>query len=124
MIETPTSRVWLGIAGFLIVGFVVLIARILPIGTEPTIVPYPDIMLAVTLAWVTRRPDLAPFFAIALLFFLADLILQRPPGLYTAVVLVFTDILRRRTEGMRNLPFILEWMAIAAILAGIAVAYL
>ena len=123
MVEAPTSRVWLGVLAYLSLGFTIILIRMLPIGTEPTVIPFPDFLLAITLAWVARRPDLVPFAAIAVLFFMADLLMQRPPGLYTAVVLLFTDMLRRRTEGIRNLPFVLEWMAIAAVLAGITVSY-
>lgn len=123
MVEAPTSRVWLGVIAYLGIGFMILVLRMLPIGTEPVSFPFPDLLISITLAWVTRRPDLVPFWAIAILFFMADLLLQRPPGLYTAVVLVGTDILRRQTGGMRNLPFILEWIVIAASLVAITVAY-
>ncbi len=123
MVEAPITRVWLGVVSYLGIGFAVLVLRMLPLGTEPIAVPFPDIFISVTLAWVTRRPDLVPFFAIAILFFAADLLLMRPPGLYSAVVLIATDILRRQTDGMRNLPFILEWMVIAATLVAITVGY-
>lgn len=123
MVDAPITRIWLGVASYLGIGFAVLMFRMLPLGTEPTVIPFPDLLISITLAWVARRADLVPFWAIAVLFFAADLLLMRPPGLYTAVVLIATDVLRRQTDGLRNLPFVLEWMVIAATLVAITVGY-
>lgn len=123
MVDAPITRIWLGVASYLGIGFAVLMFRMLPLGTEPTVIPFPDLLISITLAWVARRADLVPFWAIAVLFFASDLLLMRPPGLYTAVVLIATDVLRRQTDGLRNLPFVLEWMVIAATLVAITVGY-
>lgn len=123
MVEAPIMRIWLGVVSYLGLGLAVLVFRMLPLGTEPVSIPFPDLLISMTLAWVARRPDLVPFWAIAVLFFVTDLLLMRPPGLYTAVVLIATDVLRRQTDGMRNLPFVLEWMVIAATLVAITVGY-
>ena len=73
----------------------------------------PDLMLLITLAWVARRPSFAPILAIAAIFFLADLFYQRPPGLWTALVLILSETLRARSKSMRTLPFGLEWATVA-----------
>jgi rod shape-determining protein MreD len=50
---------------------------------------------------------------IAVLFLLADFLFQRPPGLWTALVLILTEILRGRSRSIRSLPFWLEWVTVA-----------
>ena len=50
---------------------------------------------------------------------LADFLFQRPPGLWAGLVLILSEILRRRARSLRTLPFWIEWstvtMGIAAI---------
>lgn len=74
----------------------------------------PDILLLVTLVWAARRPDYLPAFLVAGIFLLADFLFQRPPGLWAALVLIFTEILRSRARNLRVVPFPLEWAGIAA----------
>jgi len=45
---------------------------------------------------------------------MADLLLQRPPGLWAGLVVIFTEVLRRRSRQLRNSPFLLEWGSVAA----------
>lgn len=85
------------------------------------IAPHFLILLAVT--WVTRRPSFAPVWVIAVVFLLADFLFQRPPGLWTALVIILTEILRGRSRSMRTLPFWLEWATVAAGVATISVIY-
>ena len=42
----------------------------------------PDLLIAFAFAWSLRRPEYVPSLLLALLFLLADLLLQRPPGLW------------------------------------------
>lgn len=73
----------------------------------------PDLLILFALAWVTRRPSFVPALAIGGIFLLADMLFQRPPGLWTALVLILSEILRGRSRAMRTLPFWLEWMTVA-----------
>lgn len=73
----------------------------------------PDILLLMTLAWVTRRPSFAPAVAIAAIFLLTDFLFQRPPGLWAALVLIFSEVLRSRSRSLRTLPFWIEWATVA-----------
>lgn len=73
----------------------------------------PDLLLLLALAWVTRRPSFTPAIAIAVIFLLADMLFQRPPGLWTALVLILSEILRGRSRAMRTLPFWLEWATVS-----------
>jgi len=118
MAEAVDSRPWPGRLVWLALFVALVMAALLPFDTMPPVWAGPDLLLAITLVWVMRRPDLVPMPVIAVSWFLADILLQRPPGLMTALVLITSEVLRRRNAQLRGLPFILEWLtASAAIIA-------
>lgn len=108
----PTGP-WLGRLSWLTICFVLIFIQLLPLNTLPRSWAAPDFLLAVTLAWVARRPDYAPAFMIVPLFFITDLLFHRPPGLMTAFVLILTETLRTQANSLRNVPFPLEWATVA-----------
>ena len=83
--------------------------------------PYPvapaDVPLAITLAWIMRRPDVISPILITLAFLFADAILQRPPGLWTLIVLCASIFLRMRTRGRKEVQFLYEWFIISLVIA-------
>lgn len=83
----------------------------------------PDLLILFALAWVTRRPSFVPALAIGVIFLLADMLFQRPPGLWTALVLIASEILRGRARAMRTLPFWLEWVTVAMAIITITAIY-
>lgn len=83
----------------------------------------PNFLILLACAWVVRRTYFAPIWSIAVVFFLADMLFQRPPGLWTALMLILTEILRARSRSMRTLPFWLEWGTVAAGITAISVIY-
>ncbi len=87
----------------------------------PTAWPGPDLMLAFTFVWVIRRPDYVPVLLIAAIFLLEDMLLMRPPGLWTLIVLIATEILRDRAAQTREMPFMAEWAMVAIVLIGMVV---
>lgn len=91
--------------------------------TDPARWIMPDLLILLALAWVTRRPSFAPVLAIAAIFLLADMLFQRPPGLWTALVLIASEILRGRARSMRTLPFWLEWATVALAITIITAIY-
>lgn len=97
--------------------------HLLPLDTLPRGWAGPDLMLAFTCAWVLRRPDYVPPALIALVFLLADLLFQRPPGLWAALVLVATETLRGRAPGLRDLTFPVEWLNVATTLVLMTLGY-
>ena len=78
--------------------------------------PMPDLLLCLTLAWVVRRPDLLPAPVIALYFFLEDILLLRPPGLWALIVLLSSEFLRRRSDQFRGYGFWLEYILVAGLM--------
>ncbi len=108
---------------FLLVVLVLLFFRLLPSGGAIARLPGPDLLLCLTLTWVLRRPDYLPALLIAAVFFVEDLLLMRPPGLWTAVVLLGTEILRSRIALTRELSFALEWLFIGLLMVAMFLAY-
>jgi rod shape-determining protein MreD len=95
---------------------ILLFLRILPLTALPPGIPGPDLALGLTMAWVLRRPDYVPVVLIAAVVLLEDLLFMRPPGLWALIVVLGTEFLRRREVMTRDLPFVLEWVLIGAVL--------
>lgn len=106
-------HVWTYRALFVLVCLMVIVYKLLPLGLDDTGIPGPDILLAVTLAWLLRQPAVVPILSILAVFLLADFLFQRPPGLWTLLVIVVSENLRRRRLTMTEFPFLLEWSAFA-----------
>ena len=113
MADIAAPRNWTGRAIFLCIALAVVFVQLLPLQTLPPDWAGPDILLAITVVWVSRRPDHVPLWLVAGLFLLVDLLFQRPPGLMAALVLLLTEFLRARTDGFRSLAFGLEWGTVA-----------
>lgn len=113
MADAPTTRVWLGRLVFVCLALGLIFAQLLPLNTRPTVWAAPNWLLLATLAWVARRPDYVPFTVVAAVFLLTDLLFQRPPGLWAALVVILSEMLRRRASGIRNMPLALEWGTVA-----------
>ncbi|MHA7851507.1 rod shape-determining protein MreD [Roseovarius sp.] len=97
--------------------------HLLPLQLLPRGWAGPDVMLALTFAWVLRRPDFVPPLLIAGLFLLTDLLFQRPPGLWAALVLLGSQTLRAREPGLRDLTFAVEWVSVATTLVAMTLGY-
>lgn len=122
MAESPATRIWLGRAVFLGLALFIMFCQLIPLNAEPSVWAPPELLVGITLAWVARRPDHAPVTLIALVFLLADLLFQRPPGLWTALVVLLTEAMRARSAEFRNMPLMLEWGTVAMGLAAITLA--
>ncbi len=105
MAEAIQSRVWLGRLVFALMVVALVFALLLPLNTQPRGWAAPDLLLCVTLAWVARRPEFVPVLLVAAVFLSTDLLFHRPPGLWTALVLILTQSLRARATGLRNVQF-------------------
>lgn len=122
MAEIAQPRNWAGRAIFVGLACVLIFVQLLPLQTHPSDWAGPDLLLCMTLVWVTRRPDHVPLLLVAGLFFLLDLLLQRPPGLMAALVLILTEFLRARTGSFRSLAFGLEWGTVAIGIVAVTLA--
>ncbi len=100
-----------------------LFLQLLPLDTIPKVWAAPELTLAVTFAWVLRRPNFVPPFLVAVVFLLIDLMVQRPPGLWAALVLLGSETLRARAPGLRDLTFPVEWLTVATTLVVMTLGY-
>lgn len=90
-------------------------------GTQRTFVG-PDLLIAFAFAWSLRRPEYIPTLLLAVIFLLADLLLQRPPGLWALLALLACENLKGRGRTLRDATFGAEWVAVAVLLTGILLA--
>ncbi len=68
-----------------------------------------------------RRPDFVPVVMVAALFLIADMLFQHPPGLWTALVIIGLEFLRGREPLSREMPFLVEWGMVSAVMAAMLI---
>lgn len=108
-------------AAFCVLFAVVIFVYLMPLQVAPRPWAGPDVLLAMTFAWATRRPEFVPMALIAFLFLLADFLFQRPPGLWALLALIATEWLKSRERRQRHQSFVLEWASVAAMVLFVAV---
>lgn len=123
MIDPLSGQLWAYRLAFVGLAMVVLFIRILPLGDTAGSFPGPDLMLCLTLAWVSRRPDYVPAGLIAVVVLVEDLVLMRPPGLWAALVVLASEFLRGRAAVTRQLGFLAEWFLVAIVIFLMLIAY-
>ena len=79
--------------------------------------PGPDWLMALTLAWVLRRPEQLPVLSVAAVMLLADVLFLRPIGLGAAIAVVATEAARRRETRWAEQGFVAEWLRVGALVA-------
>ncbi|KPN64298.1 rod shape-determining protein MreD [Aliiroseovarius crassostreae] len=104
-----------------VVAIVLLFGRLLPLELGAGRLPGPDLLLVLVMAWVVRRPDYAPVFLIAPVFFLTDMLLLKPPAVWTLMVVFGTEFLRRRETRLREQSFLIEFGLVAATLVAMLI---
>ncbi|MEZ5882984.1 MAG: rod shape-determining protein MreD [Paracoccaceae bacterium] len=122
MVDPLTTRRILHRALFAGIAAVILFLHLLPLSSGAGGIPGPDLMLALTLAWVLRRPDYVPALLIVAVFLLEDLMYMRPPGLWPLIVLLGTELLRAREQGLRDLPHVLELAVVGGLMVAMLIA--
>lgn len=113
MVESSSAKTWMMRFAYLALAFIILFAHLLPLETTPQRFAGPDLLVALTFAWALRRPNYVPMFLIALVMLLADLLLQRPPGLWAALMLLSAEWLKSRDRTLRENTFVAEWITVA-----------
>jgi len=116
MAEGAQSRIWGYRSIYLLFGLSVIFYRLLPLETGTPGLPGPDFILCLTLVWVLRQPHVVPVGAILFLMLLSDFLLQRPPGLWTALTIAAAEYLRNRRAGIAETPFLFEWGMVAGVI--------
>jgi rod shape-determining protein MreD len=109
---------------FVLIASVIAFVQLLPLDPGPGRWPGPDILLLFALFWTIVRPALVPVWLLAAVFLMSDLLLMRPPGLWTALTILGCEFLRSRRVLLRNAPFVMEWLLVAGVVAVITIANL
>ncbi len=122
MAEHTMTRLWTMRALFIGLALVLVLFKLLPLEFTPRRWAGPDLVICFCFVWVLRRPEYVPVLSIAAVVFFTDLMLQRPPGLLAALVVIATQNLKSRSASLRNQPFSVEWLSVTATLIAIAVA--
>lgn len=117
--DRSTSQLWTKRGLYLFLAAVIMFLHLLPLNTQPDRWPFPDILIALTFAWVLRRPEYVPTLLVAVVMLMADLLLQRPPGLLAALVVLGAAYLRSAAPGMRDSGFAGEWSTVAVAITGV-----
>lgn len=113
----PASRSRLvGLGLYLLMAFVLLFLRLVPVGSGAIAWPGPDLTLALTMVWIMRRPDQIPALAVAFVALVEDLVLMRPPGLWAAVMLLGSEAARSRKPRWREQGFMVEWVRMSMLM--------
>ncbi|MCC1491677.1 rod shape-determining protein MreD [Cognatishimia sp. F0-27] len=123
MAERSAARVWGMRLTYVAVAFAVFFLYLLPLSLTPARIAGPDVLVAVTFAWVLRRPDYVPPILIAGVMLLADFLFMRPPGLWAALVLIGAEWLKRQSGRLRENTFAAEWLAVAVVLLTLTALY-
>lgn len=120
MAEQHSSRVWL--MRVLYVGLVIalIFMHLLPLESAPSRIAPPDVIIALTFAWAMRRPEYVPALSVGLVALLADLLLQRPPGLMAALTVIGAETLRARAQSNREVHFMIEWATVAGVIIAVS----
>ncbi|MFK7837661.1 MAG: rod shape-determining protein MreD [Sulfitobacter sp.] len=123
MNELSQTRLWLMRASFLLLTLVILFFHLLPLETTPRRWAGPDVLLCFALAWSLRRPEYVPSIVLALAFLLADLLLQRPPGLWAMLALIGCENFKSRSRSLRDANFAAEWITASLLIVAVMLAY-
>lgn len=119
--ETP-SGIWIKRASFAALTLIILFAHLIPLETAaPSGWAGVDLLMVFALAWSVRRPDYVPVVLLAILFLLADLLLQRPPGLWALLMLLACEWLKAQAHTLRDAGIPVEYLKVAAVIVGIYV---
>lgn len=118
MSALSARHVWTYRLLFVLVCLVLITLKLLPLNLADRGVPGPDLLLLLAFAWMVRQPAVVPLGILLLVFLLADFLFQRPPGLWTLLVIFASEYLRRRRLAMTEFPFLVEWGAVAIAVMG------
>lgn len=123
MAELRPGRLWALRSAYVLLALLIMFVHLLPLQLTPSRVAGPDLLVAFTFAWALRRPAYVPALSIALVMLLADMLFQRPPGLWALLVLLGAEWLKGKGRYLRENTFVAEWLTVAMALFVITALY-
>ncbi|MFT6024281.1 MAG: rod shape-determining protein MreD [Ascidiaceihabitans sp.] len=121
MNDHSTYRIWLMRSAFVGLALVILFVHLLPLNLVPSNWALPNLMIGFAFAWSVRRPEYVPPVLLGLVLLLADLLLQRPPGLWAAIGLLACESLKAQAPTLRVATFLTEWATVTGLIIGATV---
>jgi rod shape-determining protein MreD len=115
MSSTESHYIWLKRLALVLIAALVMFYHLIPFTLTPTTIPAPDILFCIICALIIRRPEIVPFWIIGLIYFGFDIFLMKPLGVWTACILVATEVLRANRDAFRENLFPFEWFSITLI---------
>jgi len=115
------SPIWTYRLTFVVLVSIVVFVQLLPINPGPGGIPGPDVILLIALSWIVMRPDYVPVFLLAIVILATDLLLMRPPGLWTALAVISGEFLRGRQAQLRAASFLSEWALVGALVLAMTI---
>ncbi|WP_415919636.1 rod shape-determining protein MreD [Tateyamaria sp. SN6-1] len=123
MSDLAPSRLWTMRAAFVLLVLIILFFHMLPLQTATGGWIWPDLILTFAIAWSVRRPDYVPVLLLGGCFLLADLLLQRPPGLWAVLALIACASMQTQARSLRDASLMAEFASAAAWIVGIGIGY-
>lgn len=123
MSDSAPTKPWVMQCAFAALTLAVIFFQLLPLETTPRRWTGPDLVLLISFAWALRRPDYVPAYLVGLIALMADLMLQRPPGLMAALVVIAVQTLKKRSRLLRDQGFAVEWLTVASTLLAVMLAF-
>ncbi len=115
MKDTKLNLNWLRQVALFLFACLIIFYQLIPFSLIPGALPSPDIMFCVICAFIIRRPEIVPFWLIGIIYFTFDVFESRPFGVWTASILIMTEVLRANRNAFRENLFPFEWIAISTI---------
>ncbi len=117
MTDPLTARIWLFRSYYLTLCLFVMIWKILPLGIDDGAIPVPNLIMALTFAWVLRQPNTVPLGAIAFIFLTNDFLTHAPVGLGALIMVLASERLRRLQPEISNMTFLGEFGMVTGTIA-------
>ena len=121
--DSGALQIWAMRLLFILLTLLILFFHLLPLNPAPSQWSSPDLLVAMVFAWTVRRPEYVPILLVAGVMLLADMMLQRPPGLWTGLADCAAEWLKSRERRQRETTFVLEWLTFAGTLIVITILY-
>ncbi|MEJ6392580.1 rod shape-determining protein MreD [Gymnodinialimonas sp. 2305UL16-5] len=118
MSALSAQHVWGYRALFVVLCLALMTLKLLPLNLGGARLPGPDLLVAFAFTWIVRQPAIVPLGVLLGIFLLADFLFHRPPGLWTLLVILASESLRRRRLTMTEFPFLVEWGAATMAIMG------
>ncbi len=101
---------------FALLALTAIFVQLLPLDLVAGTGLVPDLLLALACAWAVRRPEHMPLLLVAALLLLADMLQDRPTGLWAMISLLIVEAMRTQREAYLGRPFAVEWGGFALAL--------